>query len=152
MHLIIIIIVYLVSVYFTVSEAIYPLTLGYHGIASPIYTYRLHFFYFIKPFICDYVYNISLIFVCLLRLLFSLFSYKPLLYSCLTIYHVLISLCSVLFPYIPVKHVSHLLPLNIRDIFPYQYSVLLPTVAMSLLLTTLFHSSLFSNSILCTTS
>jgi hypothetical protein len=68
---------------------------------------------------------------CMCTLLFSAFSYKPLLYSRLTIYH-------ALFPYNPV------------DIFPIQHTVLLPSVAISLLITTLFHF-LFSNSILCTT-
>jgi hypothetical protein len=28
-------------------------TMDYHSIASPIYTYRLHLFYFIKPFILE---------------------------------------------------------------------------------------------------
>jgi hypothetical protein len=89
---------------------------------------------------------------CMLYLLFSLFSYKPLLYSCLTTYHVLISLSNVLFPYIPVKYVSHLLLLIIMDIFPYQRSFYLLSVAISLLLATLFHSFLFCNNNLCTTS
>ena len=30
---------------FTISEANYRLTLGYHGITSPFYTYKLHLFY-----------------------------------------------------------------------------------------------------------
>jgi hypothetical protein len=50
-----IIIIYLVSFCFTISEAIYRLTLGFHGTASPIYTYTVTFFYFIKPFILDHV-------------------------------------------------------------------------------------------------
>ena len=40
----------LVSVHFTVSEAIHRLTLDY-----PFLTYTLHLFYFIKPFILNYV-------------------------------------------------------------------------------------------------
>ena len=39
------IIVYLISVQFTMSEAIQRLALGYYGIGSPIYTYKLHIFY-----------------------------------------------------------------------------------------------------------
>ena len=76
----------------------------------------------------------------------------PHLYSCLTIYHVLISISNVLFPYNPIIYVSHLLPLNIRNFFPCQHSILLPPVAISLLIITLFHSLLFSDSILCTNS
>ena len=53
--ILIIIIMYLVSVHFTVSEAIHRLTLGYQGAASPFFTYRLHFLYFNKPFILNYV-------------------------------------------------------------------------------------------------
>ena len=53
--IIIIIIIYLISVYFKISEAIYRLTLSYHGIASPVYTYMVTFLYFIKPLILDYV-------------------------------------------------------------------------------------------------
>jgi hypothetical protein len=37
-------------------------------------------------------------------LLFSLFSCKWFLYSCLAIYRVLIFLSNILFPYIPVKY------------------------------------------------
>jgi hypothetical protein len=88
---------------------------------------------------------------CMCTLLFSLFSYKPVLYSCIAIYHVLISFSNALFPYNPVIYISHLLSLNVRDSFPYQLSVLHLSVAISLLITMLFHSFLFSNNILCTT-
>ena len=53
--IIIIIIIILISVLFTVSEALHLLTLGYHVVASPFFTYSLHFFYFIKPFILNCV-------------------------------------------------------------------------------------------------
>jgi hypothetical protein len=110
--------------------------------------------------------------LCVFYLLF--FSCKRLLYSCLAIYRVLIFLFNVLFPYIPVKskvvqiwpgqtvtclhtnrpghiwttlYVSHLLSLNIMDIFPYERSFLFLLIAMSLLLTTLFRFFLEQHSI-----
>jgi hypothetical protein len=77
---------------------------------------------------------------CMCTLLVSLFSYKPLLYSCLTIYHLLILISNALLTYNPVVYMSHLLPLNI-----------IPSYSPQLLLATLFRSFLSSNNILCTT-
>jgi hypothetical protein len=54
LFLVVVVVVHLISDNFTISEAIYQLPLGYHGIASPFYT-NMFTFFFIKLFILYYV-------------------------------------------------------------------------------------------------
>jgi hypothetical protein len=147
---IIIIIIYLISVHFTISEAIYWLTLGYHYTASPIYTYMVTFFILLSHLSL----TMSKYFpkFCMWTLLFSLSSYKPLfLFMLSQLSRINFNLQCLLS--LQSNNICFAISSpNTRDIFSCQRSILLLSVAISLLITTLFHSFLFFDNILCTTS
>jgi hypothetical protein len=104
---IIIIIIYLICS-FTISEANYQLTRGYHGIASSFFTYNYISFIVLNHLFLTMSKYFPIFCICVLFVIFIIFL-QATPYSCLTIYRVLIFLSNVLFPYIPVKYVSHLL-------------------------------------------
>jgi hypothetical protein len=133
----------LISVHFTISEAIHRLTLAYHGIASPIYTCRLHFFILLSHLFLNKskYFPKFCIWLCYFHLfLISVFNHL----SCINFnlqYFVFLQSNNICFTSSSPKHNGHL-PLRTFRLTP--LSCHIPAINHAILLLSFLEHSLYS--------